>query len=153
MVWMLLAIPLSSVFVGAAMLWLAIHNEDGLVVDDYYKQGMEINRTLERDATAARLRLASDLRFIDATGQVVATVEGDEDFRYPDDITFGIYHVVKPGLDKEITLSRISDKVYAGPAPDLIPGKWNASLYSVDWRLTGRIDWPSDSVSFTSTSR
>ena len=150
---MLLAIPLSSVCVGAVMLWLAIHNEDGLVVDDYYKHGMEINRTLERDATAARHALASDVRFIEATGQVVATIEGDQDFSYPDDITFGIYHTVKPGLDREILLSRVSDKVYAGPAPDLIPGKWNAILYSDRWRLTGRIDWPSDAVSFTSASQ
>ncbi len=77
MVWMLLAIPLSSVCVGGVMLWLAIHNEDGLVVDDYYKRGLQINRTLERDAVAARYALSSDLRFVGATGQIVATVESD----------------------------------------------------------------------------
>jgi hypothetical protein len=151
MVWMLLAIPLSSVCVGGVMLWLAVHNEDGLVVDDYYKRGLQINRTLERDALAARYALSSDLRFVGATGQIVATVESDQGFTYPENVTFGIYHAVKPGIDKEIVLSRISDKAYAGPAPQLIPGKWYASLHSDEWRLTGRIDWPADSISFDSS--
>ncbi len=151
MVWMLLAIPLSSVCVGAVMLWLAIHNEDGLVVDDYYKRGLQINRTLERDAVAARYALSSDVRFVGATGQIVATVESDRGFMYPEKVTLGIYHVVRPGIDKEIVLSRISDKAYAGPAPELIQGKWYASLYSDEWRLTGRVDWPVDSISFSSS--
>jgi hypothetical protein len=153
MVWMLMAIPFSSVCVGGAMLWLAIENEDGLVVDDYYKQGMEINRTLKRDAAAVRYALESDLQFIGETGQVVATIQGGEDFNYPGNITLGIYHVVKPGFDSVIELSRISDKAYAGPVPDLVAGKWNASLYSDDWRLTGRIDWPTDRASLSPAGR
>ena len=39
MVWMLIAIPASSVLVGMVMLWLAIASYDGLVVDDYHQQG------------------------------------------------------------------------------------------------------------------
>lgn len=149
---MLLAIPLSSVCVGAVMLWLAVTNQDGLVVDDYYKRGMQINRTLERDATAARLKLGSDLRFIGATGQVVATLEAGEGFIYPANISFGVYHTVKPEFDREIHLSRVSDKVYAGPLPELVHGKWNASLFSDEWRLSGRIDWPAESASLTYSS-
>lgn len=148
MVWMLIAIPLSSVLVGMVMIWLAVHNEDGLVVDDYYKRGMEINRTLERDAAAAAYGLVSDLRFIEANGQVVASLEGNGDFVYPNSITLGIYHAVRPGHDSEIELARISDKFYAGPAPELVPGKWYASLFHDGWRLTGRIQWPTESASF-----
>ena len=149
MVWMLLAIPLSSVIVGMIMLTLAITSYSGLVVDDYYKRGMQINRTLERDATAARYAMASDVRFVEESSQVVVTLEADSDFLYPDSVILGIYHAVKPGQDKEIELRRISDKVYAGPVPEMIPGKWYSSLYTNDWRLTGRIDWPSETASFT----
>lgn len=144
---MLVAIPLSSVIVGMVMLWLAVHNEDGLVVDDYYKRGMEINRTLERDAAAAEFGLSSNVRFIEENAQVVASLEGNRGFVYPDRVTLGIYHSVRPGHDSEIELARISDKFYAGPVPDLVPGKWYASLYDEGWRLTGRIDWPTESAS------
>jgi hypothetical protein len=147
MVWMLLAIPLSSVCVGAVMLWLAVSREDGLVVDDYYKRGMQINRTLKRDAEAVRHALGSDLRWIGATGKIVATVEAGQDFIYPDRIKLGIYHAVTPALDREIVLARISDRSYAGPAPELVPGKWYASLSGDEWRLTGRIDWPAEAIS------
>ena len=42
LVWMLILIPGSAVIMGVVMIWLAISNEDGLVADDYYKQGKTI---------------------------------------------------------------------------------------------------------------
>jgi hypothetical protein len=144
---MLIAIPLSSVLAGIVMLWLAITNEDGLVVDDYYKRGLEINRTLERDAAAAGHALTSELRFVTATDQILATIEAADGFEYPEDIMLGVYHSVKTGFDKEVALARISDKVYAGPAPELIPGRWYLGLYTERWRITGQLTWPAETAS------
>jgi len=45
-IWMLVAIPPSSVVVGMIMLWFAIDSYDGLVVEDYHKQSKQINRRL-----------------------------------------------------------------------------------------------------------
>ena len=145
--WMLLAIPFSSVLVGAVLLWLAITNEDGLVVDDYYKRGLEINRTLERDAAAAESALTSELRFVETTGQTVAIIEANNGFKYPDGITLGIYHTVKPGYDSEVPLARISDIMYAGPMPRLVPGRWYMSLHTDQWRITGQMTWPAETIS------
>jgi hypothetical protein len=146
LVWMLVAIPLSSVLVGIVMLWLAITNEDGLVVDDYYKRGLEINRTLERDAAATEHALTSELRFATATDQILVTIEAADGFEYPETITLGIYHSVKTGFDKEVVLARISDKAYSGPSPELIPGRWYLDLHTDRWRITGQMTWPVESV-------
>ncbi len=149
MVWMLVAIPLSSVLAGIVMLWLAITNEDSLVVDDYYKRGLEINLTLERDAAAAEHALMSELRFVTATDQILATVEASDGFEYPESIMLGVYHSVKGGFDKEVVLARISDKGYSGPSPELIPGRWYLSLYTERWRITGQLTWPAESASLS----
>ena len=42
---MVLAIPASAVVAGAVILVLANTTWDGLVADDYYQQGMQINRS------------------------------------------------------------------------------------------------------------
>ena len=45
--------PAVAVVCGAVMLWLAITSYDGLVSDDYYKEGLAINQVLRRDKRAA----------------------------------------------------------------------------------------------------
>ena len=72
---MVLAIPASAVIAGAVMLVLANATWDGLVADDYYQQGMQINRSLARDAEAARLGLEAAVSF-PALGVVEARVAG-----------------------------------------------------------------------------
>ena len=57
LVWMIIAIPAASVIAGINMIYLAVNTDDGLVVDDYYKEGMAINQSLQRDKTAAELGL------------------------------------------------------------------------------------------------
>jgi hypothetical protein len=51
--WLVIAFPLTAVIVGFVSLALAIRSDDGMVEDDYYKQGMTINRMLDRDKAAA----------------------------------------------------------------------------------------------------
>lgn len=50
--WILIALPGSVVIASLATVWIAVHQRDSLVVDDYYRQGLAINRVLDRDAQA-----------------------------------------------------------------------------------------------------
>ena len=61
LVWMIIAIPAASVIAGINMIYLAVNTDDGLVADDYYKEGMAINQNLKRDRTAAELGLGAEL--------------------------------------------------------------------------------------------
>jgi hypothetical protein len=47
--------PVTVIIAGVITTWLAATGNTALVADDYYKQGLTINRTLERE------RLADDL--------------------------------------------------------------------------------------------
>lgn len=46
-VWLVLAGPLVVIVAGFVTLWLALRSPDALVTEDYYRKGIEINRTLE----------------------------------------------------------------------------------------------------------
>lgn len=45
-VWLVIAGPAVVVVAGFATLWLALANPETLVAEDYYRQGIEINKTL-----------------------------------------------------------------------------------------------------------
>lgn len=148
-VWLLAAIPLCAVAAGAVILWFALSSEDGLVADDYYKRGLEINRTLARDEAAMKYALSSELRFITDTGQVYAELFGDQNFSYPPALKLGLHHATRSGSDQDITLERISDRGFSGAMPKLTPGRWYVSLAAGEWRLTGVLRWPVESATLS----
>ena len=45
-VWLLIAGPAAVIVAGIATLWLAVKTPDPVVEADYYRRGIEINRTL-----------------------------------------------------------------------------------------------------------
>ena len=62
LVWLLISFPLTAVIAGFFTLYLAIISSDGLVVDDYYHRGKEINKSLaRRPCCAAAWSRANDL--------------------------------------------------------------------------------------------
>ena len=67
LVWLLIAIPSSAVIMGVVMITLALQSWSGLVVDDYYRKGKQINRVLARDRLAYELGLAAGLRLDNAS--------------------------------------------------------------------------------------
>lgn len=45
-VWLIIAGPLIVIVAGFVTLWLAISRPDPVVAEDYYRQGIEINKSL-----------------------------------------------------------------------------------------------------------
>lgn len=66
-VWLVLSGPAIVVVAGFITLWLAIRTPDPVVTSDYYRQGMEINQSLEA-AEAAQLAPAMQARNHAQTG-------------------------------------------------------------------------------------
>jgi len=64
LLWMVLAGPALVVVASFVTLWLAMRSPDPVVAEDYYRQGIEINKQLARDramlpATQARNHAAT----------------------------------------------------------------------------------------------
>lgn len=140
LVWMVIAIPLSSVVMGVVILVLSIATYDGLVTDDYYKKGLQINRSLERDAAAARFALASEVSLGAPGGVIDVLIEGTPNFQAPEVVDLQLFHATRPGLDRHIPMRRVAAGRYRSGRPDLAPGKWYLQLYADDWRLRGEFE-------------
>jgi hypothetical protein len=45
-VWLVLSGPLAVVVAALVSAWIAVHQQDPVLAPDYYRQGLEINKTL-----------------------------------------------------------------------------------------------------------
>ena len=138
-VWMIVAIPASAVVMGGVLLYLAVSTYDGLVTDDYYKKGLEINRTMERDEAAVARGLSSVITLDAGGGAVDVRLEGGPGFAAPELVNLRLLHATRPGLDLHLRLRRLADGRYAGSHGGLAPGRWYVQVDADDWRLKGEI--------------
>lgn len=144
MVWLVVAIPACAVIMGAIMVTLAVSTYDGLVTDDYYRKGLQINRSMERDSVAERHGLSSLVRVGPQGGVIEVDLKGNRGFEAPEAVNLRLFHATRPGLDLEIVLRRVAAGRYLSSRPDLASGRWYLQLDADDWRLRGELDGRDD---------
>lgn len=142
--WFLISVPLSAVIGGLVTLFIAITNPDALVVDDYYKQGLAINRTLARDQQAMELGLAAVVRFDPVGRKVHVQLQGDEPALTHEILRMQLLHPTLADLDYSIILKKHGDGGYLGKLPALAASNWHLLIESEprDWRLAARVELP-----------
>lgn len=145
-VWMLIGIPFSAVIMGGFLLYFAIVSYDGLVKDDYYKQGKEINLVIERDHAATELGLYGSLRLDQTAGTVQLTLNSRQQASLPENLDLAMLHATRAGFDREISLQRTPNGDYFAILPVLQPGRWHAQIGTQAWRLTGSLKLPGEST-------
>lgn len=142
--WILMAGPAVVIVAGVITLWLAIHSSDGLVTDDYYKQGLAVNQVLERDHRAAALGLRADVM---RSGLNVRLLMGaNAAAGWPDSITLKLSHPTRAGNDEAVKMHSEGNGFYSGKLSADVAGRWHVNLEDPagQWRLQG--EWQADSV-------
>lgn len=134
-VWMLILFPMLAVIGGIATTILAVQSDDGLVVDDYYKHGLEINRTLERDQVALDYNLDADIQLDQKLEEVAITMSSVLGFVYPTNLSVTFLHATRSGLDKEVNMLLTQENIYRGNLSVLAAGKWYVHIQYDNWRL------------------
>ena len=132
--WILMAGPAIVVVAGIFTAWLAIRSDDGLVVDDYYKQGLAINQTLGRSDTAGRLGIGAELQLTDA--RIRVRLAGPP---ASGALSLRLVHPTRAGRDQGVKLAEVAPGIYEGQLEPLQPGRWHVVLEARTWRLAG--DW------------
>lgn len=129
--------PLAVVVAAAITVVLAVSSNDGLVADDYYKQGLAINRTLARSDKAKNLELHASVLF--ASGQNTLRAALPEIKDPPQSLRLSFVHPTKAGQDRSARLHRIAEGLYEGRVAVPATGAWRLVLEdeSGQWRLTG----------------
>ena len=133
--WILMAGPAAVVLAGFATLWLALSSADGLVAEDYYKQGLAVNRVFAREDAAARLGLVATLE--PARGELRLRLAGRA---APPALFVHLAHATRAGFDVTLRLARGGDGSYRAALPPALPaGHWHVSIEDPrrEWRLAG----------------
>jgi hypothetical protein len=131
-----MALPLTAVIGGLITAWLAVESNDGMVEDDYYKQGLAINQTLNRDAVAQSLALKGSL--VQASANVDLQLTGNIQ-HYPEQLKLLVLHPTRAGHDQTVMLHAVGAGHYI--AREVLParGRWHLILEDAGetWRLLG----------------
>ena len=116
LVWLLILFPATAVVSGFATLWLAIGSDDGLVEDDYYRRGKEINRVLSRDRAAQRYGLESTLALDSARDELRMDLAASGLKTLPARVELRFLHATRAGLDRIVSLERAGRRLPRPPA-------------------------------------
>lgn len=146
--WMLLVLggPLVVVIAAIITFYLAWQDSDNVLTRDYYKQGLNIDKDILRDARAGQYKLDANIKLAAEAGKILLQLKGETSL--PVSIELSISSSSR-GSEYEylqkIMLSQTSPGNYEGaikiPSPsDSINLKlWHVKIEGADWRLTS--DW------------
>lgn len=137
-VWMIIAIPMAAVVFGIYMITIAIKSNDGLVVDDYYKKGKEINMVLVRDELASSLGMVARVGFIE--NRVEVNISGKAPILHDEKVVLKFFNATRSDNDVVLTLFPAAGGLYSANIKTLPQGHWNVELGTSKWRLTGRYE-------------
>ncbi|MCP3870777.1 MAG: FixH family protein [Gammaproteobacteria bacterium] len=141
--WLIVAIPLSAVFVGSYLMYLSIVTFDGLVEDDYYQKGKDINLDLARDDFAAEKGIQANITISAETGVVSVALTAAKEYAFPDPLGLAFLHPTQSNQDRKLLLQRGPDgRYFAELNKPLKDGRWYARVSEPNWRLQKRFVWP-----------
>jgi len=125
--------PAAVIVAGIFTMTLAYRTEDGLVADDYYKQGLAINKVLRRDERARKLGLHAIVSFTNAHVRVALRGQA------PAELRLQLVHPVRAGKDQLVVLRKLATDAYEG---SFAPSSGEARRLvledaSATWRLSG----------------
>lgn len=136
--WVLIGLPAGAVAASLFTIHLALQTDDTLVVDEYYKAGLAINRVLERDRVAAEQGWSAELVLTEAGLRVRLAADGTG--KPPQRLQVSLVHPTLAERDQDVVLLPGADGAYYGQLKDPGPGEWRVLLMPEDrqWRLQGR---------------
>lgn len=148
--WILMSGPATVMVAGIFTAWIAYATSDGLVAEDYYKQGLGVNRVLEREADAARRGIVARVELGDDRHRITVRLAGAA----PAELRVRFAHATRPGHDLNLRLARTGEGRYEAAVPQAFPpGHWQVQIEESNagavsqWRLAD--EWFGREASFT----
>jgi uncharacterized protein len=129
--WILMSGPAAVIVAGVFTTWIAFASADGLVADDYYKQGLAINQEIKRERRAIDKGLTAQVEF--SGGRLRVTLAGEE----PEAIVAHLVHATRAGHDQRLRLLPTGGGTYEGKVSSLPAGRWQVAIEDPrrEWRI------------------
>lgn len=140
--WLLMAGPLIVIVAGFVTAWLAISSSDGLVADDYYKQGLAAAETLARSQKAKEQGLSVSLSLNSDAVRIHLNAR-EATFVPPAILKMTLSHPTRAGIDQKTTLKQEGDR-YVGEINLPASGHWLVLVEddASTWRVMGTVMLP-----------
>jgi hypothetical protein len=123
--------PAAVLVAGAITTWIAFASADGLVAEDYYRQGMAINKVLAREQSARSLGISASVAL---NAELISVrLEGAR----PEALFVHLAHATRAGHDQRLRLTRTQAGLYQADLAPLPAGRWRIVIE--DPRATWRI--------------
>jgi len=162
--WFLISLPLVVVIAGFNMLYIALKYPHSMVDDQYYKEGLAINQSLDQDRRAAELKVAAEILFqpFEDAGRAQLLVNLSGLVIYPTELTLLLQHPGSQSLDQTLTLKQAEalklkqtealtlKQAEAGQYSAQLTQQYQHSYYlrllppDKSWRLNGKINFQDD---------
>jgi hypothetical protein len=136
--WFLFGLPACAVLASLWTLYIAHTGSDDLVVDDYYRDGLAINRQLEKREYAEAAGISAHLAL--AGRDITVTVEGPVSARQ---LRLQLSHPIEADRDLQVTLLEASPGRYRARLPVQPGPHWYWILDTgadSAWRLDGSLE-------------
>lgn len=142
--WILMAGPLVVIVAGLVTAGLAVKSWDGLVADDYYKQGLGVNQVKTRDQAAGQAGISAE---VTRSGLMIQVALKSEHGAPSDEkLLLKLLHPTRNGQDQGVELQQGAPGMYRGFLGAEPEGRFNVQLENLNasWRLTGEWNLSSD---------
>jgi uncharacterized protein len=140
--WFLMLGPAVVVVAGTVTMAIAFRTNDTLVADDYYRQGLGINKVLSREEHATDLRVSARVQFNDDRQRVRVMLSATD--APPNALRLTLQHGARASDDQSIVLGAVAPGVYEGALRPPPAGGWQLRLEDGEktWRIMGT--WKTD---------
>jgi hypothetical protein len=135
--WFLIMLPASVVVAGLSTWYIAHRHADDLVVDEYYKDGLAINRQLEKKQRAEAQGITASINV--SGDQVLVTLAGETNAHQ---LNLLLSHPLEADRDFATVLIRSGPGQYRGRLQQPIAARWHWTLELQEpegWRLDGSL--------------
>ena len=149
--WFIIALPAAVVVASLTTVFIAFNNADSMVNDDYFKEGMAINMSLEQDKLATQMQLSARLRWDSATGDLMLDLSSMRDnpqhqshIDELEQLQLQLNHPVQSQLDRQLTLSRVAPGHFKTSLNEPLIQRYYTRILplpDMNWRISGEMDF------------
>ena len=148
--WFLITLPSLAVLGSMITIKLAVDSSDGLVVEDYYKQGLTVNKDLSKERMARAMGLAARMSVNPETRELRLDLTGKRLRQPPGRIEARFAHPTQSGHDFTLQMVLAGENHrYLSRLPEGIPAAdWRVIISppNDEWRIVGRYKLPGDQL-------
>lgn len=135
--WFIIAIPMSSVIVAVIQISFALNSPNDLVKENYYKEGLGINKVLDKRKKAQELAIEASVTIDNLTGEVLLSTKNTQDQQ----LTLNFVNSAIADKDFSLVMTQVAENQYRGQLSKSLQGIWNLYLESDSgWQISSRLD-------------